>query len=117
MVATPTGSTADTFCFPRRALIDKLWSSPGSGDCKVMVENIAPLYYVWGIDNIAYGPVELPALVSWVKQERVLNDTWVFSGASNTWTKATELPELKPLFGKKEPGTSTATKTSSISPS
>jgi cyclic nucleotide-binding protein len=83
-----------------------------------MVENIAPLYYVWGIDNIAYGPVELPALVSWVKQERVLKDTWVFAGSSSTWTKATELPELKPLFGKKEPGTSTAPKTSiNISPS
>jgi CRP-like cAMP-binding protein len=82
-----------------------------------MVENIAPLYYVWGIDNIAYGPVELPALVSWIKQERVLNDTWVFSGASNTWTKANDLQELKPLFGRRESGTTTVSKTSTkISP-
>src|SRR5690242_507858 len=63
-----------------------------------MVENIAPLYRVWGIDNIAYGPVELPALVSWLKQERVLADTWIFMEASNTWVRAAELPELKMLF-------------------
>jgi len=76
-----------------------------------MVENVAPTYYVWGIDNIAYGPVELPALVSWIKQERVLDNTWVFAGGSSGWTKAIELAELKPLFGKKEPGTSTPAKT------
>ena len=75
-----------------------------------MVENIAPLYRVWGIDNIAYGPVELPVLVSWLKQERVLADTWIFTEASNTWTRAAELPELKMLFQRRpveKPATST----------
>src|SRR5258708_25897734 len=63
-----------------------------------MVENVAPFYRVWGIDNIAYGPVELPVLVNWLKQERVLAGTWIFTEASNTWTRAAELPELKMLF-------------------
>lgn len=63
-----------------------------------MIENPAPLYYVWGLDSIAYGPVELPALVSWIKDGRVLPDTWVFAGAASVWTKAGELPELKVLF-------------------
>jgi hypothetical protein len=66
-----------------------------------MIENIAPLYRVWGIDNIAYGPVELPALVSWLKQERVLADTWIFTEASNTWTRAADLSELKMLFNRR----------------
>src|SRR5215471_19110540 len=63
-----------------------------------MVENVAPLYRVWGIDNIAYGPVELPVLVSWLKQERVTADTWLFSEASNAWNRAADLPELKMFF-------------------
>jgi len=66
-----------------------------------MIENIAPLYRVWGIDNIAYGPVELPVLVSWLKQERVLADTWLFTEGSNVWTRAAELPELKMLFHRR----------------
>jgi CRP-like cAMP-binding protein len=74
-----------------------------------MVENIAPLYRVWGIDNIAYGPVELPTLVSWIKQERVLADTWIFTEASNAWKKATELPELHLLFNQRPVTAGTAT--------
>jgi len=77
-----------------------------------MVENEAPLYRVWGIDNIAYGPVELPTLVSWLKQERVLADTWIFAESSNTWAKAADLPELKMLFQRRpadKPATSAAT--------
>ena len=67
-----------------------------------MIENIAPLYRVWGIDNIAYGPVELPELVSWLKQERVLSDTWIYNESFNAWTKAAELPELKALFNRRQ---------------
>jgi CRP-like cAMP-binding protein len=64
-------------------------------------QTTAPLYQVWGVDHIAYGPVELPALVSWIKAERVLEDTWIFDHAGARWCKAADLPELKPLFGKK----------------
>ncbi len=35
-------------------------------------------YRAWGADNIAYGPVELPGLVTWVKQGKVTANTWVF---------------------------------------
>jgi CRP/FNR family cyclic AMP-dependent transcriptional regulator len=61
----------------------------------------APGYRIWGIDNVAYGPVELPTLVSWVKQQRVTQDTWVFSEPNNAWTKAGQLPELSLLFRPK----------------
>ena len=39
-------------------------------------------FIVWGIDRVAYGPVELPTLVSWVKDERVTADTWVYAASS-----------------------------------
>src|SRR5260370_39061803 len=58
-------------------------------------------FIVWGIDQTAYGPVELPALVSWVKDERVTADTWIFVGKSNSWHKAAELPELQMFFKSK----------------
>jgi hypothetical protein len=61
----------------------------------------APLYRVWGVDNVAYGPVELPTLVAWIKAERVLADSWLFQHENGCWSKAEDLPELKPLFNKR----------------
>ena len=58
-------------------------------------------FIVWGFDQSAYGPVELPTLVSWVKDERVTADSWIFVGKSNTWQKAAELPELQMFFHSK----------------
>ena len=40
-------------------------------------DNDAPRYRVWGLDDVAYGPVELPVLTNWVLDERVAADTWV----------------------------------------
>ena len=57
-------------------------------------------FIVWGIDLVPYGPVELPSLVSWVKDERVTADTWVFVGKTGTWQKAAEVPELQMFFSK-----------------
>src|SRR5580693_9210908 len=58
-------------------------------------------FLIWGIDNAPYGPVELPTLVSWVKDERVLADTWIFTRLHSNWTRASELPELKMFFNRK----------------
>ena len=55
---------------------------------------------VWGLDNTPYGPVELPTLVSWIKDERVTAETWLFVGKSKTWQKASEVPELQMFFRK-----------------
>ncbi len=55
-------------------------------------------YKIWAVDNIVYGPVELPTLVNWVKEERVTGDTWVFSERENTWAKASQLGELSLFF-------------------
>jgi CRP/FNR family cyclic AMP-dependent transcriptional regulator len=58
-------------------------------------------FIIWGIDQTAYGPVELPTLVAWVKDERVLPDTWVFATADGTWQRASQLPELQIFFRPK----------------
>ena len=61
----------------------------------------APLFRVWGADNVAYGPVELPTLVSWVQDERVTPTTYVFSDILGAWQKASEVVELKVVLQRK----------------
>lgn len=61
-------------------------------------------FTVWGIDQTPYGPVELPTLVSWVRDERVTADTWLFVGKTGAWQKAGEVPELQMFFRKKREG-------------
>src|SRR5260370_17008489 len=63
-------------------------------------------FIVWGIDQTAYGPVELPTLVSWVKDERVTADTWVFAARTGSWQKAPQVPELQMFFRPKSNGAS-----------
>jgi hypothetical protein len=58
-------------------------------------------FKIWAVDNQVYGPVELPTLVGWVKDERVLADTWVFSEQDDAWRKAAKVPELLMFFRKK----------------
>jgi hypothetical protein len=58
-------------------------------------------FTVWGEDRVPYGPVELPTLVNWVKDERVTGDTWVFLGEHQGWRKAAEIPELQLFFRPK----------------
>lgn len=62
-------------------------------------------FRVWAADDVVYGPVELPVLVDWVGDERVLRSTWIFSESSQAWTRAGDVPELQALFGASEPAT------------
>ena len=55
-------------------------------------------YFIWGIDNAAYGPVPLPALSEWIKDERVQEDTWVYVRAEQAWRPARAVTELLPEF-------------------
>ncbi|MEP6664011.1 MAG: cyclic nucleotide-binding domain-containing protein [Verrucomicrobiota bacterium] len=64
-------------------------------------EQGCPYYKIWGVDGVIYGPVELPALVSWVKEERVTASTWIYCDHLDTWQKAGELPELQMFFRAK----------------
>ena len=51
-------------------------------------------FIVWGMDQTAYGPVELPTLVSWVKDERVTGDTWIYDARNSSWQKASQVAPL-----------------------
>ena len=63
---------------------------PGSND-----------FFIWGIDDSPYGPVELPTLVGWIKDERVTADTWIFARKGGSWQRAADIAELKMFFGAK----------------
>jgi CRP-like cAMP-binding protein len=65
------------------------------------MEQIGNFYFIWGVDNSPYGPVELPVLVDWIHDERVVPETWVFSRNAGNWQRASELPEIKPHFALK----------------
>ena len=58
-------------------------------------------FVIWGIDRAAYGPVELPMLVDWIKDERVTADTWLFVEREEAWQKAAQIPELQMFFRSK----------------
>jgi hypothetical protein len=64
-----------------------------------MAEADSQAYKIWGIDGVVYGPVELPVLIGWVQEDRVLADTWVYLTAANEWKKAAQLAELAMFFG------------------
>jgi hypothetical protein len=64
-------------------------------------DNDAPRYRVWGSDDVAYGPVELPVLTNWVLDERVTADTWVFAEENRAWLKAAQMPELTIFFERR----------------
>lgn len=55
-------------------------------------------YYIWGIDNSPYGPVELSLLAEWISEGRVVPDTWVFDQNADKWGKASEFSELQAFF-------------------
>ena len=69
-------------------------------------------FKIIAVDNVVYGPVELPTLVDWVKEERVTPETWVFSERDDAWRKAADVSELKMFFQPKTEPTDSAVETS-----
>jgi CRP/FNR family cyclic AMP-dependent transcriptional regulator len=59
-------------------------------------------YKIWAVDDVVYGPVDMPTLVEWVKEERVLVDTWIFDMQRGAWEKAGQMAELRLIFGRLE---------------
>jgi CRP-like cAMP-binding protein len=58
----------------------------------------AHTYRIWGLDLQPYGPAQLAEVADWIKQQRVLADTWIFSEQTGAWQKAASIPELKDFF-------------------
>jgi hypothetical protein len=66
-----------------------------------METTVTPVdYFIWGIDFATYGPVPLPTLIEWIKDERVFSDTWVYARGEHVWRLAKDVPELRPEFKK-----------------
>jgi len=60
--------------------------------------------------------VELPTLVSWIKDERVTAETWLFVGKAAAWKKALDVPELQMFFRKKPTADPTNSAVNGIDP-
>jgi hypothetical protein len=71
-------------------------------------ENQARLFKIWGADELVYGPAELPALIAWVREQRITADTWIYSSDRKAWQPAGSLPELKLFFAKAAPAAAPA---------
>ena len=61
-------------------------------------DNDEPAYSIWGVDNVVYGPVDLPTLVNWVQEERITAETWIHLHDRDAWQKAPHVPELQMFF-------------------
>lgn len=84
---------------------------------QTMQDNPSVYFRTWGNDNISYGPVELPELVTWIRQGRVMRNTWIFSESKGEWARAADLPELKALFKSKlPPGSQTSSAAATMAP-
>jgi CRP/FNR family cyclic AMP-dependent transcriptional regulator len=59
-------------------------------------------FIIWGVDQNAYGPVELPTLIDWVQDDRVTAETWIYSQKDGRWLAAGKVPELQIIFGKRQ---------------
>lgn len=60
-----------------------------------------PGFKILGVDDQIYGPVDLPNLIEWVKDERIADETWIYRTDVDKWEKAGRLPELAMFFHKK----------------
>lgn len=72
-----------------------------------MESEATPGYKIWAVDGIVYGPVELPTLIAWIKDERVVADTWIFVEHQDSWKKAAAITELQMFFRPKADRTTT----------
>src|SRR6266853_4319086 len=55
-------------------------------------------FIVWGSNRTASAPMELTTLISWVRDERVTPDTWIFVNKAGAWQRALDVEELQWFF-------------------
>ncbi len=80
-------------------------------------DQTCPYYKIWGVDGIIYGPVELPTLVHWVKDERVAANTWLYCDHNESWFRAGDLQELQMFFrAKPTPGATAPDHSANLKP-
>jgi len=60
--------------------------------------------------------VALGVVTDWIKDARVLPDTWIFARHTGTWQQATDAPELKKFFNPPAEADSAASPRAGITP-
>jgi len=55
-------------------------------------------YKIWAGDDVVYGPIDMPTLVGWVKDERVVEGTWIFDMQKDVWAKSGDMSELRSIY-------------------
>jgi hypothetical protein len=73
-------------------------------------------FFIWGIDDAPYGPVGLAVLADWIKDARVLPDTWVFARRTGAWQQATDIPGLKIFFDQQAEVVPSASSRAGVTP-
>jgi len=74
-------------------------------------------FRLWGVDDVVYGPVDLPTLQEWAAEERVTAISWLFQEEKKCWVKAADLPSLVPFFKRVQEQTSFVGDKSKLKPS
>ena len=59
-------------------------------------------YKVLASDNVVYGPIDMPTLIQWTVDERILPETWIMRVIDNAWVPAGLISDLRPYFAKAE---------------
>lgn len=59
-------------------------------------------YKVLACDNVVYGPIDMPTLIQWTVDERILPETWIMRVIDNAWVPAGLMSDLRPHFAKAE---------------
>jgi len=52
------------------------------------------VFKVWSSDDLIYGPVDLPTIIQWLQERRILSDTWIHSESANDWVPAGQMEEI-----------------------
>ena len=83
---------------------------------KEEISEVSNDFFIWGIDDAPYGPVELAVVTDWIKDARVLPDTWIFARRTGAWQQAADIPELKKFFDQQTETVSGAHSRAGITP-
>jgi hypothetical protein len=61
------------------------------------------------VDDVVYGPVDLSTVTEWIRDERVLADTWIYLVPLQSWSRAGSVPEFSAALASVSSGGVAAT--------
>ncbi len=61
-------------------------------------DSAAAVFKVLSSDNLIYGPIDLATLGQWIRERRVLRETWIHWETANDWVAAGDIEAVKAEF-------------------